>query len=389
VDKKSSKSLRLSLEWGAAVAVVIALISGKETLAKDAIVYLCVFGAISLTVAFWEHGSLRAPVPIGTPVRALVLITVAFGGMALLGGFVWPSRKDPTSVTPVVPPTAHEIADELAKHLPQQLPPPTEPSKRKGHNQQVPLVTMPRNDWRSLTDWQEVMLRARLSGHKGQRVLILVANTEETVNYAGQFKALFSGPDIGWKVEGPLIAPADEPVGDVQLSISDEYWAHPPDLVFVLKNALAFIGLRGRDTFIYDPNVHQDEIALWIGPPSPHGESNSMLPLEVRCRNPIPFTDQPAEPAMADKAKFARLVTLSKTKQIFPRQTARVFFNASILSVRHDPKVEIDPVGKVMRRNDVLELSLHEEMNSGLPLSFLALSDQDIHVMCVDEWRKP
>jgi hypothetical protein len=91
MDKKSAKNLRLSGYWGAVATIVTALIAGKDAIVKAAIVPLCVIGAIMLILAFWEQGWLRAPVPVGTPIRASVLVILAFGIMALLGWFVVPT----------------------------------------------------------------------------------------------------------------------------------------------------------------------------------------------------------------------------------------------------------------------------------------------------------
>jgi hypothetical protein len=91
VGKRTSKNLRLSLEWSAVLGIVIALIAGKDLLTKGSIVLLCTVGALALILAFWEHGWFHAPFPIGTPIRALILITFAVVAMGGLGWFVFPS----------------------------------------------------------------------------------------------------------------------------------------------------------------------------------------------------------------------------------------------------------------------------------------------------------
>jgi hypothetical protein len=121
MKKSEYKVLRLSLEWGAVVAVVIALIAGKDTIAKGGVIGLCVFGSAALIVAFWEHGWLRAPIPVGTPIRASFLIVIAIGSMTLLGWLVFPKpaedrnaeTKLPTEEPFIDPPVIASDAEKL------------------------------------------------------------------------------------------------------------------------------------------------------------------------------------------------------------------------------------------------------------------------------------
>jgi hypothetical protein len=94
MNKKDAKNIRLSLEWGTVVAVVVALIAGKDTIAKGGVIGLCVFGSLALIGAMWEQGWLQAPVPVGTPVRASVLVAMAVVLMASLGWFVFPKSTE-------------------------------------------------------------------------------------------------------------------------------------------------------------------------------------------------------------------------------------------------------------------------------------------------------
>jgi hypothetical protein len=93
MGKQPAKSLRLSLEWAAVLGATIALIAGKGILAKSAVVVLCVVGAIGLILAFYEHGWLRAPIPIGTTLRVPLLISIAVASMTFIGWYVWPEES--------------------------------------------------------------------------------------------------------------------------------------------------------------------------------------------------------------------------------------------------------------------------------------------------------
>jgi hypothetical protein len=94
MGKVDYKTLRLGLEWSTVLAIVIALISGSGILIKPAIVILSIIGAFALSTAFWEQGWLRAPIPVGTPVRAIMLLCLACTVMAALGWYVYPKSSE-------------------------------------------------------------------------------------------------------------------------------------------------------------------------------------------------------------------------------------------------------------------------------------------------------
>ena len=283
---------------------------------------------------------------------------------------------------------AKAIAKELANSTPQPLPRPNSPPRVMTRKDRASTPTeIPKSDWRQITDWQKVNLQARLQHYKGQKLVIFVANTEESRNYAQQFKSVLSQSPISWSVEEPVKAPSDEPVADIQLSVSDEWWANPPQALMDLKNTLVFTGIKGRTTFVYDPNIRQDELGIWVGPPSPHGESDIMLPLEVRCRNQLRFTDSSINSPAPDKAPYARAVTIQPRSRRFARgESARVFFADPVLFTQFPEGVSASAVGKVMRRNDDLQFTFQNDMNVDQPLTIIAASEKETHVLCVDKW---
>src|SRR4051794_27803703 len=77
------------------VTAVYALIAGNGTLTKSSIVALCALGAAGGSLAMLEHGWPKAPVPIGTPVKAALLMIFAVVVMASIGYSVWPPPPSP------------------------------------------------------------------------------------------------------------------------------------------------------------------------------------------------------------------------------------------------------------------------------------------------------
>jgi hypothetical protein len=86
-----------------AFTIAITLVAAKGNLARSAIVVLCAAGTLALVLAFWEHRWLRAPIPIGTPIKAPFLTALAVGTIALLGWYVWPNLSPPKSAQEELP----------------------------------------------------------------------------------------------------------------------------------------------------------------------------------------------------------------------------------------------------------------------------------------------
>jgi hypothetical protein len=85
VSKKELKILRLGIWWAMPIGAVVALVAGKGNLATSSIFVLCVLGAMGSILAMWEHGWLKAPVPLGTPLRVIVLTLLPVALIALIG----------------------------------------------------------------------------------------------------------------------------------------------------------------------------------------------------------------------------------------------------------------------------------------------------------------
>jgi hypothetical protein len=229
------------------------------------------------------------------------------------------------------------------------------------------------------------MLTAYLSRFKGQKLVILASTGEETWSFANEFKRLLSGKEVGWNVEGPIKAPIDQRVMDIQLSMDeDSFGGKESDAVMTLKDALNFTRLVARKTIVADPAIYPHEIGMWIGPASPGGEVNIIVPLEIECRNSIQFSEQAVTPQVKipEKAQYARIISVrSPQNKFLIGDTFRVRFSDPLVSVSNTTDVGIQVVGKLMPRNDVLEIT--SKTGSNEAITFEVMSDRDSKVQCV------
>ena len=126
MEKQTARGLRLTCWWGLAMGALLALIAGNGTLAKSSIAVLAILGALGVILASWEHEWLRAPVPIGTPVRAgiaVIVILVFWGAVAVS---IWPSSDTKEAAThpaaaseatipaPLLPPSRKKLDSLMA-----------------------------------------------------------------------------------------------------------------------------------------------------------------------------------------------------------------------------------------------------------------------------------
>jgi hypothetical protein len=102
------------------MGALFALIAGNGMLAKTSIVALAALGAIGASLAALEHGWLKAPMPIGTPVRAIIALCFIWGAWALLAIAIWPKHAEmftgsPESVVPIPKPTTEGTPEPTPK----------------------------------------------------------------------------------------------------------------------------------------------------------------------------------------------------------------------------------------------------------------------------------
>jgi len=239
---------------------------------------------------------------------------------------------------------------------------------------------------RLLTEWQKTTLTADLSRYRGQKILLLASSGPEAQSFANDLKVFLSSKDIGWKVEGPIPAPTDQRVMDMQITVNDDYWGkQDPDAALALRENLKFVGIRVRQAMVVDPGVDSDQIALWIGPDSPSGQPVGGFPLSIECRYPTEYSEEstPVSPEIQSKARYGRLVTIGAQKRFKPGDTLHVFFTDPVLYVGAAPTkaVSIDVMGKVMINNEDLRITVKQAFSG--PLKVQVVSDRDIKVKCV------
>jgi hypothetical protein len=83
--KNTWRITRVSLEWGAAIAAMIALLQGTGSLQYVGDIALIIVGGLAATVAVFEHGWYRAPNPVGTPIRTAIFLSTIWGTMIFIG----------------------------------------------------------------------------------------------------------------------------------------------------------------------------------------------------------------------------------------------------------------------------------------------------------------
>ncbi len=86
------------LGLGATVTCAVALIQGNGQLAARYVVILGILGTLFLFGAVVVFRWYRAPVPIGTPLRTVIMFTVCTIPMGLLCWYVWPEPQKPLVV---------------------------------------------------------------------------------------------------------------------------------------------------------------------------------------------------------------------------------------------------------------------------------------------------
>jgi|SRR5579872_1623538 len=91
--QKSVRLFWLGILWAGGLAVVIAfltIIANESQLPKVSIIALAMIGLVCIYAAFVMQGWTTAPIPIGTPLRATVLMVVVAAVMFSLARAAWP-----------------------------------------------------------------------------------------------------------------------------------------------------------------------------------------------------------------------------------------------------------------------------------------------------------
>jgi hypothetical protein len=122
------------------------------------------------------------------------------------------------------------------------------------------------SDDRHVTEYEQSIMRAKLSKYRGTKVLILYAGGSKTLAYAMEFRDFLTS--LQWNVAAPRLVPAgDEGLVDVQVSISYKYWSISYPTATDFLNSLE--GIKHRRRLNYDDAIPMNQVILWVGPKSP------------------------------------------------------------------------------------------------------------------------
>jgi hypothetical protein len=241
-------------------------------------------------------------------------------------------------------------------------------------------------DWRSIKDWQKSELAPLLESYPNSKLRIIASSlNDETWDYANQFKEFFSAHK--WKVIGPETAPTDQVVQNIQLSISEQYWAKQrPEAFTALDTTLRFIGIKTAPNFVIDPLVPPDELVMWIGAQTPAGfPQHPPLQLPAICQSPLSFRDDTmhfiGDPQ--DSGRWVRIQPPSGSK-FSTGQEVLVFLTGPAKSVAASESFQVQALGKVMPRPDALDVTLTESLKVDESLEMKIISDKELRVRCVE-----
>jgi hypothetical protein len=243
--------------------------------------------------------------------------------------------------------------------------------------------------WRRLEDWQKVRLIATLSRDPNHKVLILASSGDETWAYAEDFRDVFLKGQ--WRVTGPESAPIDQAAMDIQLSISEKYWASQPPRYFeAVRGVMKLIGLKQRTGYVFDPSASPDELVLWVGAKSLDSQNpDNYLPLvmvETTCRHPLRFSDIQI-PSSEASAPYARLIKIKSASRHFRLNDAVIVLLTGQALFAGTRKLDhIESLQKTMVRNDILKVTVGEDLNAE-SLDVAVMSDKDVRVRCVEDAR--
>ena len=130
----------------------------------------------------------------------------------------------------------------------------------------TPSELASQSDDRHLTEYEQSIMRAKLSKYRGTKLLILYAGGPKTLAYAIEFHDFLTS--LSWDVAAPRLVPAgDEGLIDVQVSISKKYWAISYPTAADFLSSLE--GIKHRRGLFYDDAMPMNQVILCVGPRSP------------------------------------------------------------------------------------------------------------------------
>lgn len=323
-------------------------------------------------------------------------VTTVVVGLVLLRVEKWSTEKGmrderilrttPASNTP----SASDIAAEISKRLPSAIrESPRQPKPRITSLDQASQHGERPKEWRQLAPWQRVKITAALAEHPGQHVLLLAYPDEETWLYASDFRDAFTA--ARWLVDGPKDAPKDQAALDIQLFESEEFWFRKPPVQYQkLREVLQAVGVKMRKGIQVMPDVSPEQIVVWIGPASPqqYNLENEPPPVyQMPCRSQLEFHENPIDPPDSSKGKYALLLVINAPKGPRVSNNMRLYITDHATDVGYYDRVpmKISPAGKVMPRNDVLNIEPTMAFKAGEPIPVVIVCDHECHIKCVED----
>jgi hypothetical protein len=242
------------------------------------------------------------------------------------------------------------------------------------------------SDWRTIKDWQKAELGPTLEQFPNNTLRIVVTSSapDETWDYANQFKDFFRAHK--WNVIGPETAATNQIVLNVQLSISEQYWAKQrPDAFTAVESAMRFVGINLRSSFVIDPLVSPKELVMWIGPETPPGYPEHIpLQLGMACQHPLQFTDDTVH-FLSGPDDFVRWVRIKPPagSRFVAGQKVLVVLSKPAKSVATSEQFNVQALGRAMPRPDALDVTVTKQLKTSEPLEMKIISDEELRVKCV------
>jgi hypothetical protein len=242
-------------------------------------------------------------------------------------------------------------------------------------------------DWRTIKDWQQAELAPVLEQFPNNTLRLVVTSSapDETVDYANQFKDFFHAHK--WNVIGPETAATDQIVQNIQLSLSEHYWAQQRPAAFsATESQMRFIGLRLRLSWVIDPLVSPKELVMWVGPETPLGfPEHPPLQLGIACQHPLQFTDDTMHFIGGNGKDFVRWVRIRppNQSQFSAGQKLLVVLSKPAKSLATSEQFSVQSLGTVMPRPDALDVTVTKELKKCELLDMKIVSDEELRVRCV------
>jgi hypothetical protein len=241
------------------------------------------------------------------------------------------------------------------------------------------------SDWRTIKDWQKAELAPIVEQFPNNTLRIVVTSSapDETWDYANQFRDFFHAHK--WNVIGPETVATNQIVLNIQLSLSEQYWAKQrPEAFAAVESQMRFVGIKLRSSFVIDPLVSPNELVMWVGPETPPGYPEHIpLQLSMACQHPLQFTDDTMH-FFGDSKDFVRWVRIEPRAEshFLAGQKLLVVLSKPAKSVATSNQFQVQALGVAMPRPDALDVTVSKELKAGELLDMKIISDEELRVKC-------